>query len=77
MHVREGEKKKPSADRVAQNLEIISNQLQLGTSSTRIVMKFIISTLLLTGTNRKDHGQNSGTLTKFEKSSQDSVPPYL
>ena len=37
-------------------------------------MGFIISTMLLPNTNRKSHRQNSGSLTKFQKSSQYSVP---
>jgi len=51
---------------VAQNLEIISTNF---TFSTR--------RLLLLGTNRKAHGQNSGSLKKLKKSSRDTVPPYL
>ena len=45
-------------------------------------MGFIISTILLDGTNRKSHGQNSvllNFLESFEKSSQDLVyvHPFL
>ena len=40
-------------------------------------MGFVISTILLRGTNRESHGQNSSTLQKFEKSSQNTLPPYL
>jgi len=39
-----------------------------------MLMGFVNSTMLLPGTNRKSHGQNSGMLTKLKKSSQDSVP---
>jgi len=39
-------------------------------------MGFIIYHLLL-GTHRKSHGQNSGSLKRFWKSSRDSVPPNL
>jgi len=53
----------PIADKVAQHLEMISKHSQFST--------------LLIGTNRKSHGQNCGSLTTFEKSSRDSVPPYL
>ena len=57
---------KPIADRVAQNLEIISKNFQF---STRIHHLFL-------STNRKSHGQNSGWLKKMQKYSRDSVPPY-
>ena len=66
----------PIAHKVAQNLEIISMNFQSGTRRTRILMGFIISTILSCGTNHSSHGQNSSTLTK-QTSSQDSVPPYL
>jgi len=52
---------------VAQNLEIISKNFQFNTRRTRILMGFIISTMFLLGVNRKSHGQNSGTLSKFWK----------
>jgi len=52
----------PTADRVAQSNEINSINFQF---STRRTMGLIISTILLRGTNRKSHGQNSGLLTKF------------
>ena len=42
-----------------------------------ILMGFVISTILLRGANRESHGQNSSTLQKFEKSSQNTLPPYL
>ena len=51
----------PIADRVAQNLEIISKNFQFGTRRTRILMGFII---YLIGTNRKSHRRNSGSLQK-------------
>jgi len=35
----------PIADRVAQNLEIISNNFQFSTRRTRILMGFVISTI--------------------------------
>ena len=38
---------------------------------TRILTGFIIGTKLLHGTNRKSHGQDCGSLKKFEKQSQD------
>jgi len=44
--------------------------------SSIITWYFTIHHLLL-GTNRKSHGQNSGSLQKFYKSSRDAVPPYL
>jgi len=37
-------------------------------------MKFIVSTILLLGTNRNPMGR---ILVQFAKESQDSVPPYL
>ena len=67
----------PIADRVAQNLENISKSIQFGTRRTRILMGLINSTMLLTGTNRKSNGQNTGSLTQISKKSQDSVPFYL
>jgi len=45
------QKVQPSADRAAQNLEIISKNFQFGTRRTRILMGFIISTMLLGGMN--------------------------
>jgi len=53
----------PIADRVAQNLKIISTHFHFGTRRTRILMGFVLSTMLLRVTNRKSHGQNSGSLT--------------
>jgi len=53
----------PIADKVAQHLEIISKNFRL---STRRLDSHGIDNLLL-GTNRKSHGQNSGSLTTFEK----------
>jgi len=44
------------ADRVAQNLEIVSNFFQFSPRRTRIFMGFTISTMLLPGTNGKSHG---------------------
>ena len=32
---------------------------------------------VLRGTTRTSHGQNDGSLKKFEKESRDSAPPYL
>ena len=60
----------PVADRVAQHLQIISKNFQFSTGRTRIYH-------FLLDTNRESHGQNSGSLKKFQKSSQDSVPIYL
>jgi len=57
----------PIADRVAHNLKIISQNFRFSTRRTRILMGFIISTILLDGTNRKSHGQNSVLLKKFKK----------
>jgi len=54
----EGSELQPMADRVAQNLEIISKNFQFSTRRTRIHH-------LLLGTNRQSHGQNSGSLKKF------------
>ena len=65
------------AARVAQNLESISQYFQFSTRRTRILMRFVISTMILPSTDRKCHRQNSDTLTKFQKLSQDSVPWYL
>ena len=45
-------------DMVAQNLEIISQNFQFITRRTRIHH-------LLHGTNRKSHGQNSGSFKKL------------
>ena len=59
------------ADREAKNLEIISKTFQFSTMRTRILTGFIIGTKLLHGTNRKSHGQDCGSLKKFEKQSQD------
>ena len=56
----------PTADRLAQNLEIIFKNFQFSTRRTRIPMGCIISTMLLHGTNRKSHGQNSSALTKIK-----------
>ena len=53
------------ADRVAQNLEIISGNFQFNTRRTWILMGCILSTILFVGTDRKSHGQNSGSLKKF------------
>jgi len=58
---------KPIADRVAKNLEIISNFFQFSTRRTKILMGFITSTMLLPSTNRKSHGQNSASLKRFSK----------
>ena len=49
----------PIAKRVAQNLEMISKNFQFSIRHTRILMGFIMSTMLLPGTNRKSHGQNA------------------
>jgi len=51
----------PFTDKVAQNLDIISENFQFSTRHTKILLGFIISTILLRGTNRKSHGQNSST----------------
>ena len=58
---------RPIAHGVAQNLEIICKKFQHSTRRTRILMGFMISTILLPGTNRKSHGQNSGSPTKLGK----------
>jgi len=55
----------PIADRAAKNLENISKNFQLSIRRTRIFMGYIISTMLLHGTNRESHGQNSGSLKSF------------
>jgi len=49
---------KPIADRVAQNLKIISKNFQFSTRRTRIYY-------LLLSTNRKHHVQNPGLLKEF------------
>jgi len=47
------------------NLENISKKISnFSTRRTRIFMGFIISTMLLLGTNRESHGQNSGSLKR-------------
>ena len=53
----------PNADIVAQNFEIISRNLHFSTRRTRILMSI---TIILPGTNRKYHGQNSSSLAKFQ-----------
>jgi len=53
------------ADRVAQNLEITSENSQFRTRRTRIFMGFISSTMLLRGTNRKSHRQSYGSFKHF------------
>jgi len=55
----------PIADRVNKNLEIISKNFQISTRRTRILMRFIIGTMLLPGTNRKSYVHNSGSLKKI------------
>jgi len=40
-------------------------------------MGFMISTMLLLGTNGKSHGQNSGTPAIFLEIISKSVPSYL
>jgi len=54
----------PIADRLAPNLEILSKDFQL---STPIFKGFISGTMILPGTTRESHGQNSGMLMKFLK----------
>jgi len=58
----------PTADRVAQNLEIVCNFFHSRTGRTKILMSMgiMISTMLLPGTHRKSHGKNPGMPTKFE-----------
>jgi len=58
----------PIADRVAQNLENIFKKFQFSTRRTKILMGFIISTMLSRGTNRKYHGQKCGhgSFKKFQ-----------
>ena len=55
----------PIADKVARNLEIISKNFQFSTRRTRILMGFIVSTMLLLDNNRKARGLNSATMTKL------------
>jgi len=59
----------PIVDAVAQNLEIISKNSQLGTrrARTRIFKGLVISTKFSRGTNRKFHGQNSSLSALKEK----------
>jgi len=45
--------------------EIFPKNLQFSTRRTRILMRFIISTMLSPGTHCKSHGQNSGSLKKL------------
>ena len=56
----------PIADKVAKNLEIVVQNFQFCTRQTSILMGFVINTMLIAGTNRKFHGQNSGSLKKNE-----------
>ena len=53
------------ADRVAQNLEIISKTFDLVPGRTRILMGFITSMMLLLGPDRNPNRKDSGTLTRF------------
>jgi len=57
----------PIVERMAKKLEIISKNFQFSTRQTKILVGFIICTMLLPSTNRKSHWQNSGSLKKFEK----------
>ena len=50
-------KVQPNSDRVAQNLAIISKTLYCSTRRTRILMGFMISTMLLLGTHRNSMGR--------------------
>ena len=54
------------ADSAAKHLVINSKNFQFSTRRTRIFMGFVISAILLPGTNRKSLGQNSGSLIFFE-----------
>jgi len=56
----------PIADRVAKNLEIICKNCQLCSRRNRILIGFITSAILLLGTNRTFHRQNSGALKRFQ-----------
>jgi len=56
----------PIADIVVQNLVVIRKIFYFITRRTRILMGFLISsTVVLPGTNRKSHGQNSGSPAKL------------
>jgi len=55
----------PIADGMAQNLEILSKNLQFITRRSRILMGLIIDNMLSPVADCKSRGQNSGTLTKF------------
>ena len=52
-----------NADIVTQILEILPRNLHFSTRRTRILMSI---TIILPGTNRKYHGQNSSSLAKFQ-----------
>jgi len=69
----------PNADRVLQNLEIISENFQFSTKRTRILMVCIIFTILLLGTNHKCHGQSLVRKKGFRNNLKnlEIVPPYL
>ena len=62
-------------DRVPQNLEISSGNLDLvpGVPGFSWILSLVLYYYLVI-TNRISYGQNSGTLTNFSKHSQDSVP---
>ena len=47
--------------------EIIRKNFQFSTRRARILMGFTLGTMLLPGTSRKSHGQNSSALTRFLK----------
>ena len=69
----------PNADRVLQNLEIISENFQFSTKRTRILILCIIFTILLLGTNHKCHGQSLVRKKGFRNNLKnlEIVPPYL
>ena len=75
----------PIADRMAQNLEIVSKTFRLAPGALGFswdlelvcVCVCVCVHILLPATHRIFHRTNSSMLTKFEKSSQDSVPLHL
>jgi len=55
----------PIVERVAQNLESISENFQFCARRTRILIGFRISTILFRGTKCQSHRQNYSTLTNI------------
>jgi len=70
-------KGQPIADRVAQNLEIISKHFLFSTRRTRIFMGFITSTIYYVVLIINPMGRILVRWFFFEKYSRDYVPPYL